>query len=143
MNKKVGLVPCLRTAGTSFAGLVFVVFAAFLAVEGAEAFCVYNKTDRVVRVEQVSGQKAGKGFSVKISPDDKRCCNWQTPDCNKEGKRDSKVSFDVYTEQTTIGIVNQPQARICADFGIEAGGWMTVVKKNDSRGDYYTCEGHK
>jgi len=131
MGKKVSLV---------FTGLVFVVLSTFLVVEGAEAFCVYNKTDKVVRVEQVGGHKAGYGFSVKISPDDNKCCHWSTSDCNKEGNQDSRVSFDVFIEHREPYKTDE---RICADFWIEAGGWMTVVKKQDSRGDYYTCERHK
>ena len=35
--------------------LVFAVFAVFLAVEGAEAFCVYNNTNTNMIVEQTSG----------------------------------------------------------------------------------------
>ncbi|MBM4276681.1 MAG: hypothetical protein FJ130_02225 [Deltaproteobacteria bacterium] len=131
MKKKLNLV---------FAAMVLALLSAFMAVEGAEAFCVYNRTDKVVRVEQVSGHKAGYGFSNKISPDDNKCCNWQTSDCNKEGNKDSRVSFDVFTEQREAYKADE---RICADFWIEAGGWMTVVKKHDDRGDYYTCERHK
>jgi len=131
MSKKVNLI---------FAGLVFAALMVFLAAEGAEAFCVYDKTDKVVRVEQVSGHKAGYGFSVKISPDDKQCCHWSNTDCNKEGNKDSRVSFDVFIEHREL---YKGDERICAAFWIEAGGWMTVVKKQDARGDYYTCERHK
>jgi hypothetical protein len=129
MRNKVSLV---------FAVMVFVGVTAFVVVEGAEAFCVYNKIDKVVKVDQVGGHKAGYGFSDKISPDDNKCCNWKNTDCNKEGKRDSRVYFDVYTDDVVV------DNRICGNFWIEAGGWMTVVKKHDDqRGDYYTCERHK
>ena len=42
MNKKVNSI---------FTGLVFAVFAVFLAAEGADAFCVYNWTDDRIRVQ--------------------------------------------------------------------------------------------
>ena len=39
--------------------MVFFVVAAFLMVEGADAFCVYNKTDIVITVRQTSGDFGG------------------------------------------------------------------------------------
>ena len=129
-----------KKVNSLFMALVFAGVTAFVAVEGAEAFCVYNKIDKVVKVDQVSGHKAGYGFSKKISPDDNACCYWENSDCNKEGNKDSRVSFDVFIEQREVYKADE---RICADFWIEAGGWMTVVKRQDARGDYYTCERHK
>ena len=115
MNKKVG---------SSFAGLVFVVFAAFLAVEGAEAFCVYNKTDTQITVRQTSGHKKTHGFSGTIDPGDNKCCNWQNSDCNKEGKKDSTVRFDVYYY---VPFENKyRKVYSCEDFPIKAGGWLTI-----------------
>ena len=111
MNKKVG---------SSFAGLVFVVVAAFLMVEGAEAFCVYNKTNEQISVKQTSGGN----FSQSISPGERECCNWKEKSCNKEGKKDSTVRFDVYYY---VPFENKyRKVYICEDYPIKAGGWLTV-----------------
>ena len=116
MSKKVNLI---------FAGLVFAALALFLAVEGAEAFCVYNNMDGVIEVEQTSGHKKTHGFSGTIDPGDNKCCNWQNSDCNKKGKKDSTVRFDVSYSSGAAGIRSAP-IFLCEDFPIKAGGWLTV-----------------
>jgi len=130
MKKKVNLV---------LAGLVLAGLAVFLAVEGAEAFCVYNQTDRRINVEQTGGHKKDSGFVRGIDPGGKECCNWQNKDCNKEGKRDGIVGFSVYYWKTApgpgpIGVAID----ICQDFAIQAGGWLTIEGKEGN----YKCVRH-
>ena len=123
-----------KKVNSVFAVLVFAGFALFLAVEGADAFCVYNDTtDRIIQVEQVSGGKEGKQFKAKLTgTGEKSCCNWQNKDCNKEGKRDSTVTFNVY-----LGDYWQKNF-ICTNFPIKAGGWLTV----EGSGGKYKCVRH-
>ena len=115
--------------------LVFAVFAVFLAVEGAEAFCIYNNTDAQISVEQTSGHKKTHGFVGRINPGDNKCCNWQNSDCNKEGKKDSTVRFGVSYKFAGGEL---PQI-ICKDFPIKAGGWLTV-EGSDVK---YKCVAHE
>ena len=124
MNKKIGSV---------FTGLAFVVFAAFLAVEGAEAFCVYNKTDKPMNAVQTSGGNFGKN----IPSGGKECCNWQEKSCNKGGKKDSTVRFKVYYQGE--GIRDWGYPTVCEDFPIKAGGWLTIEGSNDN----YKCVAHE
>jgi hypothetical protein len=121
MKKKVSLV---------FATLVFVMLAAFLAVEGAEAFCIYNKADISIIVDQTSGGD----FRKPISMGDSECCNWQNKSCNEGGKKDSIVKFNVTDMNKGVFFTGG----ICKDFPIKAGGWLTVR----GSGGNYTCEAH-
>jgi len=124
MKKKVNLL---------FAGLVLAGLAVFLAAEGAEAFCVYNNTDIVVEAKQTEG-----GNFHKRVGNSKECCNWKEKSCNKGGKRDSIVKFDVYYKVSDNRIVPET-VYICKDFPIKAGGWLTVTGK---KSDGYKCEAH-
>jgi hypothetical protein len=122
-----------KKAKAVLAVLVLAALAVFLAAEGAEAFCVYNKTDYPIQVHQVSGHKTGKGFTkLSLQSGDSACCHWSNKDCNKKGKKDSIVKFDA---RYYDGVREHGQ---CDDFPIKAGGWLTV------RGTYphYTCEAH-
>ena len=128
----------MRKFNSVVAVLVFAVFAVFLAVEGAEAFCVYNNTDTVIYATQTSGGN----FSKSISPGEKECCNWKEISCNgvgsppKRGKRDSTVRFDVdyYTPYSP----HYTKENCCKDFPIKAGGWLTV----EGSGGNYKCVAH-
>ena len=126
-----------KKVNSVFMALVFVVLAAFLVVGGAEAFCVYNKTDKKIGVQERSGHKSSHGFYSDIDPGDNKCCNWQNSDCNKEGKMDSIVRFEVIIY---IGPMLIPPyvKEICKDFPIKAGGALTV---EGSEGNY-KCEAH-
>jgi len=116
-----------------FMVLVFVALTIFVAVEVAEAFCVYNKTDTQIYVSQESGHKAGRGIEFFMDPGGKEeCCHWTNADCNKEGKRDSIVRFIVYKGSGASDKV------ICNNFPIKAGGWLEVIQK----GDKYICTAH-
>lgn len=126
MSKKVNLI---------FAGLVFAALAVFLAAEGAEAFCVYNKTDIKFEAKQV----VGGDFYWYIYPGDNACCDWdwQQKYCNKEGKKDSIVMFRVgfWTGAPSSLLWNH----ICTELPIKAGGWLTVT---GNKKDGYKCEAH-
>ena len=125
MGKKVNLI---------FVGLVFIALTAFLMVDGAEAFCIYNRTnDIVIKVKQTGGGADPSqlvGFKAKINPGEKACCNWKNFDCNTEGKRDSTVAF-------VITYANWENETICG-ISIPAGGYVEVKGKNGA----YRCEGH-
>ena len=129
MNKKVRSI---------FAGLVFAALALFLAVEGAEAFCVYNNTKNDnMGVRQTSGGNFNKPF---IPSGGKECCNWQEKSCNKGGKRDSIVRFDVYERVAVRDKRGAETFRsICEDFPIKAGGWLTIEGSNNN----YKCVAHE
>jgi len=133
MKKRVNLV---------LAGLVLAGLAVFLTAEGADAFCVYNQMDTWINVDQTGGHKeyggaADPGFSGAIDPGDNKCCNWQNKDCNKKGKRDSIVNFDVYYkashDTTSPHKFPGETVYICKYFAIQAGGWLTV---EGSKGNY-------
>ena len=106
-------------------------------VEGADAFCVYNKTDIVITVRQTSGHKKTYGFGGDIALGDNKCCNWQNKDCNKEGKKDSTVKFDV--NYIVGGAFSPITINICGDVPIKAGGWLTV-EGSDVK---YKCVAHE
>lgn len=78
MNKKISSIPCLRTAGTSFIGLVFVVFAAFLMVEGAEAFKQAD-VDKLKKTRQCP--KCDLSGAIWI--DGKKCKQGSIGECKK------------------------------------------------------------
>jgi hypothetical protein len=122
MGKKVNLI---------FAGLVFIALTAFLAVDCAEAFCIYNRTDDIViKVKQTGGQATFGVFKETINPGEHACCNWKNFDCNTEGKRDSTVAF-------VITYANWENDTICG-ISIPAGGYVEVKGKNG----VYRCEAH-
>ena len=125
-SKKVNLV---------LAGLVFAVLMVFLAAEGAEAFCIYNKTDIEISATQTSNHKLFKGFTQTIPVGEKRCCDWKNKDCNKEGKQDSLVKFDVFITGI-FGAHYSGNVPICQGFEITADGGITV-KGNANK---YSCE---
>jgi len=122
-----------------FMALVFVILSAFLTAEIANAFCVYNETDKVLFVQETGGGKIASlgGFIARnLQPGENKCCNWKDKDCNSEGKKDSIVTFEVNTVPITSH--DPPSIDVCTDFPIKAGGWMTVVGKNNQ----YTCTAH-
>jgi len=121
MSKKVNSV---------FMAVIFAALVAFLAVDDAEAFCIYNRTnDIVIKVKQTGGGVVlVKGFKATINPGEKACCNWENSDCNVKGKRDSTVAFVI----TDINSVT-----ICG-ISIPAGGWVEVKGEKGA----YRCEAH-
>ena len=110
--------------------MVLIVFLAVMlfVVDHAFSFCVYNFSDTTVAVEEVKGGKFGKSFFAScLKPGQKACCNWKNRDCNKEGKKDSILKFNVYYGDYKF---------ICQNFPIKAGGWLVVKGKNK----HYHCE---
>ncbi len=99
-----------------------------LMVADVHAFCIYNKTDVDIFVEQVSGGSFFKGMSVKIPVNEYKCCNWQNHDCNTSGKRDGIVAFDVFYMKFSL---YSDFKAICKNFHIQAGGWITVEGSNE------------
>ena len=121
MGKKVNLI---------FAGLVFIALTAFLAVDSAEAFCIYNRTnDIVIKVKQTGGGVVlVKGFKAKINPGEHACCNWKNKDCNLKCKRDSTVAF----------VITYINGDTMCGISIPAGGYVEVKGKNGA----YSCKAH-
>ena len=123
-----------KKANLIFMAGVLVVFAVFLAAESADAFCVYNWTDDRIRVQQ-SNEKGWtwlSAFGAELNPGEKACCNWTNKDCNKKGKRDSTLYFNVQKEEKM-----HTNENICL-VTIHAGGYVLVTGKNG----IYRCEGH-
>ena len=127
-----------KRVNSVLAALVLAGIALFLTVEGAKAFCVYNKTDKKISVRQVEGHKMGHGLSVSIYPNGNECCNWQNKDCNKAGKKDSIVKFNVLESDGNIRPPELPEKKYCQYFAIQAGGWLTV----EGRDGNYKCVRH-
>lgn len=126
MGKKVNLIS---------AGLVFAVFASLLVVRGADAFCVYNNTDKELHVsEDVNGGSFWRAFEQNIAPGGKACCNWKEKSCNKGGKRESIVRFTVRANWA-YGTEN---VTLCQSFPIKAGGSL-VVAGSDKPGVGFKC----
>ncbi len=96
------------------------------------AFCVYNFSDRVVRVEQMSNFRfVETSFTKTIKPGEKACCNWKNHDCNKEGKRDSSTKFYIVFEGKSYDLYS-------CNITIKAGGYIILKGKNGN----YSCEAH-
>jgi hypothetical protein len=120
--------------GFIFPGLVLAAATVFLAAEGAEAFCVYNKTDKKIIVNQIEGQKNNRvRFYNEINSGDNKCCHWSNKDCNRKGKKDSTLKFTV-----TVIKDSWHAPHVCQNFAIKAGGWLTV-RGTDG---HYNCEAH-
>ena len=100
----------------------------------AEAFCVYNKSDQEISVIQESGGKDCWGFcpwQANIKPGDHACCNWKDGKCNKEGKKDSIVTF-------SLPQLYEDAAYYCKSVKVRAGGWLTIKGKDND----ITCHAH-
>jgi hypothetical protein len=120
----------LRILGAGLAGAVLVLAVSLSAASPAEAFCVYNKTNRKITVLQVGGGPEGldkftKGFRAALDPGKESCCNWQTKDCNSGGKPTSPVAFaaSVEVKDPTRTVWNY---MLCAA-QTTADGWLEVV----------------
>jgi hypothetical protein len=111
---------CQKKGAALLTVWIFSTLLVFLMTEQAGAFCVYNNSDRQMHVMQSYGFKIGRGFDKFISSGDHACCNWKDKDCNKKGKRDSTVKFNV--DYARFVFYFTP----CADFPIKAGGWLSI-----------------
>lgn len=114
----------------ALAGLAAAMLVAMAASEAA-AFCVYNKSNAIIRVVQVlggadiGGNAGRKGFSSEIKPGANACCNWQSRDCNSGGAQNGTVAFiaEVETRPKYAGEIVKHV--ICA-VRIPAGGSFEV-----------------
>ncbi len=111
---------CQKKGAALLTVWIFSTLLVFLMTERAGAFCVYNNSDRQMHVMQSYGFEIGRGFDKFISSGDHACCNWKDKDCNKKGKRDSTVKFNV--DYARFVFYFTP----CADFPIKAGGWLSI-----------------
>jgi len=114
-----------KKAHSVFAALVFFVFLAFIVVGRAEAFCVYNKSNKKVCVKQTSGGKSRlSDYYAYLNPGESGCCNWKNKDCNKSGHRDQWLSFQVDEYDPYFG--RQACINLICNIDIRAGGWLVI-----------------
>ena len=111
-----------------FMAVVFAALTTFVAVEGAEAFCVYNNTDIRIYVAKIGGRD--RDFKKDIPTGRNVCCDWQTEDCNPTEKGDSVVRFYVSTQ-----IQQHGERTLCERFPIKVGGKLVVEGKDG----HYLC----
>ena len=105
-----------------------------ISATGAGAFCVYNKSNQEISVIEESGGKDCWGFcpwQANIKPGEHACCNWKDDKCNKEGKKDSMVSFSVPRAY-------EDGEYYCKSVSVRAGGWLTI----NGKGDNISCTAH-
>ena len=110
----------------------------FGSANEAAAFCVYNEADVSIQAKQVHGGThiPFKNFDMNVNPGEKACCNWQTHDCNTEGKEDSNVKFSVYYAPMAPRPGAPPITYICTRFETHANGKVVVRGKQGE----YTCK---
>jgi hypothetical protein len=99
----------------------------------AGAFCVHNKSDINVNVDQSAGGSFWKGFSAVLAPGEDACCHWSNTDCNKSGEKFSVVKFNA-----SIGFSKSGQY-ICSDVAIPACSDMGIT---GTALHTYTCIAH-
>ncbi len=120
---------------------ILAVSIGFLSFMGkVYGFCIYNQTDKVMYVKQVSGGRFLKSFYAELMPGQHACCNWKNRDCNKEGKRDSIVRFNVYYKVTSKDGRRLIDKEVCHRCPIPAGGWIEIRGKY---GQLYHCVTHE
>ncbi len=115
-----------------FMSISIVLILGFINLYG---FCVYNNTDIIIDVDQYGGGIFMGQFNAILKPGEKACCNWKNKTCNRSGKRDALLKFDVGTEPDPNFGHNKT---ICNDFKILAGGALVVEGKNGN----YHCVGY-
>jgi len=108
-----------------------------LALTGqSSAFCVHNKSDKNMNVNEVSGGSYSKHFSKSpLYSGQDACCHWSNTDCNKSGGKTDPVSFSVYIDApgTIAG-----GSRICEDATIPACSDLDITGSNGN----YNCVTH-
>ena len=140
------------TAATITTGTAMIL--GFFSVN-ANAFCVYNKSDKPANFRQ---QEMWKGMSTMIKPGDKACCNWKEKDCNpskkqnatlkaKLGAGDDSKKNSSYAKGEECGVFKQGDG---ASLKHEAGGYLVIenykqydAKKNkDNKNPTYYVTSH-
>lgn len=117
------------------------VLAGFFSIQ-ANAFCVYNKSDKPARFQQV---EMWKGMTTLIKPGDKACCNWKEKDCNPSKKQnatlkailgagDDSKKHSSYAKGENCGVFKQGDG---ASLKHEAGGYLVIenYSKYDAKKD--------
>lgn len=101
----------------------------------AEAFCLYNYTDRGIRfIQQANIIKLWKAFDKTVASKGNACCNWQNRDCNPGGKKTSTVEFMAQLTVSNRAIGCGPGKGVPGmeienpHVAVEAGGWVEVYK---------------
>lgn len=77
---------------------------------------------------QQSGGRFDRGFNETLDPGEHGCCNWKNKDCNKHGKRDSILTFNVLNWYVD-------NIYYCQGVAVKAGGWMDI----NGSGTNITC----
>ena len=110
----------------------------FGAAGEAAAFCIYNEADIAFQAKQVHGGThiPFKRFNMYVEPGNKVCCNWQTHDCNTEGKKNATVKFSVYYAPRVPRPGDPPITYICSGFETHANGKVVI---HGEKGEY-TCK---
>ncbi len=115
---------------------VLAILAVFLVgTANLSAFCIYNHTDTLIIVDEISGGRVLSHFNEYINPGKKSCCNWKNKGCNKKHKRDSKLKFKVSVGVKTVNGDATAYGDICKNI-IKAGGALVVTGKNG----HYSCK---
>ncbi len=121
---------------TKLANAIICTAVFFCLITGAKAaaFCVFNHSDKKIQVIQESGGSDCWGFcpwQADIASGDKSCCNWQDSKCNKEGEKDSIVTF-------SVPALYEDNAYYCRSVKVKAGGWLSI----HGSGQNITCVAH-
>ncbi len=116
---------------------LFGMFGIGATANRADAFCIYNATDKQIYFQQAEW----KGMSKTIKAGDNGCCNWQTKDCNPSKKRDRMLDV------ASIRVVIKPRFNYAesVDCGVErysAVGGSSIEAKLQA-GGYWTVEKNK
>ena len=114
--------------------LIFTLLTLAIPLGGvSHAFCIYNKSDRSWYVDEVQGDSVRDPFAPKISPGNKKCCDWDDKDCNVSGERNAMLVFDVKSSFSSSGA-----DVLCSGVTISADGAFSIM---GSDGQYY-CNIH-
>ena len=123
-------------AKTRITGMLVVLPLLGLASQAC-AYCVTNKTDRTVHVQQVTND-AGSAFKEWLDPGSQKCCNWKTHDCNKSKGKTDPVGFDAYVVEKA-GLFTETRLYLCQDYRIPANGDLYLVIEGTN---LLTCSDH-
>ena len=111
-------------------GLLTVVVLLFAFTGQADAFCVYNRSDKTMTFDQTSGGKVFSDFRATVDPGQKSCCHWSEKDCNKSGGKTDMVGFNVYYRQAPDPL---PPTYVCEGVTIPA---CSALEVTGSYGNY-------
>ncbi|MBW4444507.1 MAG: hypothetical protein KME10_25525 [Plectolyngbya sp. WJT66-NPBG17] len=101
----------------------------------ADAFCVYNGTDKKIYFQQ----SEWKGMATGINARDNSCCNWRNKDCNPSKARGRMLDVAAirvilkerltYADSVTCGVETYSAVHGSnIEAKIQAGGYWTIDK---------------